>query len=123
MARSRRRPYTSMVSGGPMQPWRETVNRRLRHRSKQLINACRDYDGLILPDVNEVGTLWDSPRDGHMRLMERPLLNECEWEYQESLSRGDTWRIRRYELDASGHSKYCGCYTNKRSWFWKNSRK
>jgi hypothetical protein len=125
MSRSlKKRPFYT-YHGTHMKPWRSSVNRRLRHRCKQLINACTDFDNLVMPLPNDVATLWDSPRDGKMHWMEKPLVNDCEWEEFDWQMRGFTFfRTQRENFAKTGHhGDRCNCYHNKRGWYWRTMRK
>jgi len=73
MSRSRKKVSISTINAGSMKWWRRSVNKILRSRSKQLLRTCRDYDALIMPVIDEAGTLWDSPRDGRGATFWKPF--------------------------------------------------
>lgn len=119
MSRSyKKHSFGSYVAGNGMKAWRTQENRRLRHKSKQMVNTCIDFDGLILPDINDFEGLWSSPRDGKLHYVEAPLINQCEFD---NVSSRNYWRM--YKLNSQGHHQYCNCYYNKRGWYWKNRSK
>jgi hypothetical protein len=126
MSRSRKKHPFSAIAGGSMKPWRQSVNQVHRHRAKQLINTCRDFDRLLLPTKDETGNLYDSPRDGKMRWQEKPLINDCEWEEFRWQVRYGNSRLTfngREHYEKTGHHLRCNCYGNKRGWYWKMLRK
>lgn len=125
MSRSyRKNVFDSTVcySRKAMKAWRTQENRRLRHKAKQLINTCLDYDALIIPVLNDFDTLWGSPRDGANHIIPLPALNECEIRlHRLVMSHGP--RVYRWYTYKDGHFKYCYCYSNKKSYYWKAKRK
>jgi hypothetical protein len=40
------------------------ANRALRHKARQRILACRDYDCLVMPVIDEVSDRWEFKCDG-----------------------------------------------------------
>lgn len=129
MGKSYRKPYSSVCSSKGMKEWRTQENRRLRHNAKQLINTCEDYDALIIPVINEYGTLWSSPQDGRKWYYDKPLMNQCEIDFQRHKLRFGTngeWAKTYWGFDGEHYTKSvraCTCYSNKRSWYWKLRRK
>lgn len=134
MSRSYRKPYCSILGLRSMKRWRTQENRRLRHNTKQLINNCLDYDALIIPVLNDYDTLYGSPRDGRNRYQKKPLLNQCEVDFEKVKQRIYVWyehspediaeAIKRNEKDYIHGGKHCECYSNKRhAWYWKVRRK
>jgi hypothetical protein len=104
-----------------MKAWRSQENRRLRRTSKVLIDNCEDFDSLILPVLNDFDTLWGSPQDGKKHYIDAPLLNECEFRRHERMMKG-FFNIVNYRFDGE-HYESCECYTNRRSYYWKLTRK
>lgn len=127
MSRSyKKHVFSSWGRSSSMKEWRTQENRRLRHNAKQLINNCLDFDGLIIPVLNDYDTLWGSPKDGRNYYMEIPLLNECEidsYEYrtQQGPSRAD-WHDKFYKFDGE-HYANCRCYGSANSFYERTRRK
>lgn len=128
MSRSyRKHAFDSYVcySRRSMKEWRSGENRKLRRRSKQLIDSCIDFDNLILPVLNNFDTLWGSPQDGRKHYIKTPYLNDCEVRaYRDITELGyDLDRLRRWHGFNGEHFRYCRCYNNKRSYYWKTKIK
>lgn len=130
MSRSyRKNIYDSYVcySSKSMKQWRTKENRRLRHNAKQLLNTCLDYDALVIPVLNDYDTLWGSPQDGRKRYVPPPYLNQCLVERHESyhsrsLSSAE-FSDRFWKFDGEHYTRWCTCYGNKKSRYWKLRRK
>lgn len=124
MSRSyKKNVYSTFISSNGMKEWRTHINRKLRHKAKQLINNAKDYDAMILPILDEIGDLWNSPLDGKKRWQKKPYLNQCEVDkerYYNSYGSLPSWREKYYVEN----TKHCNCYPNKRySWWWRLKRK
>lgn len=120
MSRSyKKQPYpTYKKSREERQIW----NRILRHNQKQKINNCLDWDGLILDVKTKINA------DPYIYIIYRyrystPAFNECEIAYQNAKLHHPSSATRTFKLDKNGHNKYCNCYSNKRSKYWKMMRK
>lgn len=120
----KRNPYHS-CNAGSFKEWKQIWNQIHRHNCKIAINTCKDWDELILPTLDESSDIWDSPKDGRMRRVETPALNQCEIDEHQyiTLEGSRKYRIKWYTRDKTGHHCLCDCYTNKRGRYWKMMRK
>lgn len=65
MSRSRRKTKIFGHTGCPSEKEdKQLANRALRRISKIEIDSIDDFDNLIVPDINEVSSLWNFGKDG-----------------------------------------------------------
>ena len=123
MSRSfKKEPYYSCIPGS-FKSWKQAENTTYRAKCKQALIKCDNWDEFLLPKPKR-NIFW-SPKDCCWmgRRQKKPLINECEIDAQESKTDGWIWEIDHFKLNEAGHHKYCECYTNKRSSYWKMMRK
>lgn len=63
MSRSRKKVSIPTINAGSMKWWKTYVNKSVRHRAKQAINTCQDFDNLIILVPDDVGSIWTSPKE------------------------------------------------------------
>lgn len=132
------------TNAGTMKLWKRSVNKRLRGQAKVLLSHWKressHWDDILIPEIDEIGTLWDSPKDGpSYRIYRKPDNDECIREWSK---RGDrAWKRGHYpsfvwtEVEmpklVDGHYQsperswrnYCQCICNKKSYYWIGLRK
>ena len=123
MSKSWKSISISTLNAGCMKWWKIHGSRVMRHRCKQLINTCEDWETLMLPVKDEILDEYDFD---YYRVREyvKPDDLDC---YRDNLK---AWRIdgrgdvyNHYPLDETGHHKYCDCGSNPQSRYWKGKRK
>lgn len=126
MARSRKRQPFYSCRVGSLKSWKQVTNRAFRSRCRQIINTCLDWDELVIPLINEVDTIWSSPKDSYKcyRGQKKPYEDECFRHQQKWYCWG--WSKDRWTemfKAKNGHKKNCECLSNKNNYYWKAFRK
>lgn len=68
MSRSfRKTPIVGITTARSEKDDKRFANRCERHRARQAIRTCRDFDALVLPLKREMSDLWDFAKDGKVR--------------------------------------------------------
>lgn len=100
----------------------KVLHHRLERRAlKQYIHNCVDWDEFLLPKIYPEDWMdCGCYRQWCDCYYETPLLNECEVKYQQDLCSGYTWSLKAFD---GSHFRWCNCYTNKKSKWWKAKRK
>lgn len=133
-----------------MKFWKRGANKKLRSKSKQLLNQFQEWDNFILPHRDEVDNRWNSPMDGRVHIeWIKPDNDNCirdwskhgeerwthKWVPHNCNERQYTNHWERIEMPKLVNRHYkpvfrknrwiigCDCLCNKNSWYWKSFRK
>lgn len=93
MSRSRRKsPVHPYCNAGSMKAWKRSVNKGLRRVYRDTINKnlkSGDWDNFQEIDINQVGSLWGSPKDGHYHWHIKPHENNVYFDWHTK-----TWSVK-----------------------------
>jgi len=66
---SRREPVAGVTAAATEKLWKQQSNRRLRRASQRALatDPAGALNSLVLPLMNEMADVWDSPKEGKLR--------------------------------------------------------